>query len=378
MSDNIKASPTILLAALSLSGILPAVTSTAQAEDAPDKAEISAKYLRYRDQQPGLDRLTVNSPSLSLSLPLAGVWSLDAGLAADQVSGASPRYHTAVSSASKMSDSRRAADLKLHRYFERVKLSAGIAYSTEHDYDSTALSLNASIASEDNNTTWNLGVGNASDKITATGRVLKEEKNGNDFLIGVSQVLSPVDIAQLTFTHTNAHGYFSDAYKSLDIRPRERQQTAMLLKYHHYFTQVDGTLRLNYRHYHDSFGIRSHTVNLEYAQSLGAGWTVTPMLRLYSQSAADFYFDPVYTFLYIPVGYKIGGTQFVSEDQRMSAFGGRSFGLKLSKQIDPHWQVDASLERYRQRSDWTFFENRRPALASLNASMLQVGLRYRY
>ncbi|MBC3873147.1 DUF3570 domain-containing protein [Undibacterium flavidum] len=378
MSDNIKASPSILLAALSLSGVLPAVTSTAHAEDAPDKAEVSVKYLRYRDQQPGLDRLTVNSPSLSLSVPLAGLWSLDAGLIADQVSGASPRYHTAVSSASKMSDSRRAADLKLHRYFERVKLSAGIAYSTEHDYDSTALSLNASIASEDNNTTWNLGVGNASDKITATGRVLKEEKNGHDFLIGVSQVLSPVDIAQLTFTHTNAHGYFSDAYKSLDIRPRERQQSAMLLKYHHYFTQVDGTLRLNYRHYHDSFGIRSHTINLEYAQSLGDEWTITPMLRLYSQSAADFYFDPVYTFLFIPVGYKIGGTQFVSEDQRMSAFGGRSFGLKLSKQVDQHWQVDASLERYRQRSDWTFFENHRPALASLNASMLQIGLRYRY
>lgn len=378
MNENTKTSPTILLAALSLSGILPALPTTAQAEDAPTKAEISTKYLRYRDQQPGLDRLTVNSPSIAISVPIAGVWSLDAGLVADQLSGASPRYHTAVSSASKMSDSRRAADLKLHRYFERVKLSAGIAYSTEHDYDSTALSLNASIASEDNNTTWNLGVGSASDKITATGRILKEEKRGNDFLIGVSQVLSPVDIAQLSFSHTSARGYFSDAYKSLDIRPRERQQTAMLLKYHHYFTQVDGTLRLNYRHYHDSFGIRSHTLNLEYAQSIGTEWTLTPMLRVYSQSAADFYFDPVYTFLFIPVGYKIGGTQFVSEDQRMSAFGGRSFGLKLSKKIDQHWQVDASLERYRQRSDWTFFENRRPALAPLSASMLQIGLRYQY
>jgi hypothetical protein len=277
-----------------------------------------------------------------------------------------------------MSDSRRAADIKVHRYFERVKLSAGIAYSTEHDYDSTAISLNASIATDDNNTTWNFGLGSAKDKITATGRRLNEEKQGSDFLIGVSQVLSPQDIAQITLTHTNAHGYFSDAYKSLDIRPRERQQTALNLKYHHYFAEADASLRMNYRHYQDSFGIRSHTINIDYAQTLGAGWTVTPMLRLYSQSAADFYFDPVYTFLYIPVGYKIGGTQFVSEDQRMSAFGGRSFGIKVSKQIDQQWQVDASLERYRQRSEWTFFDNKRPHLAPLDASILQIGLRYRF
>ena len=378
MSDHSKANSTILLAALSLSGILPALTTSARAEDAPDKAEISSKYLRYRDQQPGLERLTVNSPSIAISVPIAGVWSLDAGLVADQLSGASPRYHTVISSASKMSDSRRAADLRLHRYFDRIKLSAGVSYSTEHDYDSSALSLNASLASDDNNTTWNVGVGSASDKITATGRVLKEEKKGNDFLIGVSQVLSPFDIIQLTYSHTNAHGYFSDAYKSLDIRPRERQQSAMLLKYHHYLRELDATLRVNYRHYHDSFGIRSHTIQFDYAQSLGSDWTITPTLRLYSQSAADFYFDPIYSFLFIPVGYKIGGTQFVSEDQRLSAFGGRSIGLKISKQIDQHWQADASIEKYRQRSDWTFFDNRRPSLAPLDAHILQIGLRYRF
>lgn len=377
-SKEARLSHSILLAALSLSGVLPLVSTQARAEDAPDKAEFSSKYLRYRDSQPGLNRLTVNSPSMALSVPIAGVWSIDAGLVADQVSGASPRYHTVISSASKMSDSRRAADFKLHRYFERIKLSAGVSYSTEHDYDSTAISLNASIATEDNNTTWNFGLGSAKDKISATGRQLKEEKQGSDFLIGVSQVLSPQDIAQITLTHTNAHGYFSDAYKSLDIRPRERQQSALNLKYHHYFPEADASLRLNYRHYQDSFGIRSHTINIDYAQTLSDGWTVTPTVRLYSQSAADFYFDPVYTFLYIPVGYKIGGTQFISEDQRMSAFGGRSFGVKLSKQLDQHWQVDASLERYRQRSEWTFFDNKRPPLAPLDASILQIGLRYRF
>ncbi len=368
----------ILLAAVGLSGVLPLIAPQAQAQDVPDKAEFSSKYLRYRDSQPGLNRLTVNSPSIALSVPIAGVWVIDAGLVADQVSGASPRYHTVISSASKMSDSRRAADIKLHRYFERVKLSAGVAYSTENDYDSTAISLNASIATDDNNTTWNFGLGSAKDKITATGRRLNEEKRGSDFSIGLSQVLSPQDIAQITLSHTNAHGYFSDAYKSLDIRPRERQQIALNLKYHHYFPEADGSLRLNYRHYQDSFGIRSHTINIDYAQTLSAGWTITPTLRLYSQSAADFYFDPVYTFLYIPVGYKIGGDQFITEDQRMSAFGGRSFGFKLSKQIDQHWQIDASVEQYRQRSDWTFFNNQRPQLAPLDASILQVGLRYRF
>ncbi len=355
-----------------------AVLTPAQAEQAPDKAEMSFKLLRYREHQPSLERVAVNSPSFALTVPIAGVWSLDTTAVTDQVSGASPRYHTVVSSASKMSDLRHAADLKLTRYYDRMKWSVGASFSNEHDYDSKALSLEASFSSEDNNRTWNFGLGASSDKISATGRNVHETRHGNDFMLGVSQVLTPQDLAQMTWTHTEGRGYFSDPYKSLDIRPRERKQDAWLLRHNHYFAQAQGTLRLSYRYYSDSFAIRAHTVGVEYAQALGDSWVLTPSLRLYSQTAADFYFDPRYTFLYIPVGYEVGGSQFVSEDQRLSAFGARTLGFKLSKILDEHWQFDVKLERYQQRSDWAWSGRSALSLAPLDAAILQVGLRYRF
>ena len=377
-----KLAHSILVAAMSLTGVAAGVAVTvsgeAQAEDAPTKAEISVKLLRYQENQPGLERIHVNSPALALSLPIAGVWSLDANLVSDSVSGASPRYHTVISSASKMSDFRRAADLKLNRYFERVKLSLGAAYSTEHDYDSKAISAQISLASDDQNTTWNLGLGRASDEINANTRNVHDKKLGRDYLIGVTQVLSPQDVVQINLTHTRGHGYFADPYKSLDIRPRERLQTALNLRHHHHFTRTNTSVRLHYRNYSDSFGIRSHTLAAELAQPLSAGWTLTPNLRWYTQTAADFYFEPRYTVLYLPVGYKIGSKQFVSEDQRMSAFGARTVGLKLSKQFDSDWTIDVSVERYQQKSEWASTHRNQLNLAPLSASIIQVGLQHQF
>lgn len=373
-----KLANSILIAAMSLTGVTAGISGKAQAEDAPTNAEISLKFLRYHESQPGLERIHVNSPSLALTVPIAGVWSLDASVVSDSVSGASPRYHTVISSASKMSDFRRAADLKLHRYFDRIKLSFGGSFSSEHDYLSKALSINASFASDDQNTTWNVGMGSAHDRIDANTRNVHDKKQSKDYLIGVTQVLTPQDLLQVNLTHTRGFGYFADPYKSLDIRPRERLQTALNLRHHHHFTQTDSSLRLHYRAYQDSFGIRAHTLAVELAQAVGEGWTITPSLRWYTQTAADFYFEPRYTVLYLPVGYKIGSKQSVSEDQRMSAFGARTFGLKLSKQLDARWAVDFSVERYQQKSAWAHSHRNQLDLAPLKASIVQIGLQHQF
>jgi hypothetical protein len=137
-------------------------------------------------------------------------------------------------------------------------------------------------------------------------------------------------------------------------------------------------LRIQYRYYRDSFHIRSNTITTEFAQPLNQGWVITPSIRLYSQTAANFYFDPDYAFLYIPKGYQVGGDQFVSLDQRLSAFGGRSLGLKIAKTFVDGWVLDVKYERYQQRSDWTFFKNKRLGLANLNVNQWQLGISKSY
>jgi hypothetical protein len=360
----------ILSAALMLPGV------QAHAEAPPTNGVISVGYLDYQDSQSGLDRIRVHAPSVSIMTPVAGVWSVSGTLVKDDVSGASPRYHTAVSGASRMSDDRKAGDVALTRYLERGSVTVGAAYSTEHDYVSRALSLQGSYESEDRNTTWSAGIGHSDDKIDPVNHIVtNERKRTTNFLLGVTQVLTANDVAQLTLGYDDGSGYFSDPYKAFDNRPRSRTETTLLARWNHHIAATDGTTRLSYRYYRDSFGIRGHTLGAEYVQPLSDGWTLTPEVRLYTQSAASFYYDPVYDSKLgapFPPGYN--GTGYMSADQRLSGFGAVTLGLKASKQIDKLWSVDAKVSAYQQRGSWRLFHQGSPGLDAFRAQTVQIAI----
>ena len=186
-------------------------------------------------------------------------------------------------------------------------------------------SLQASISSQDNNTTFLIGTGLSLDKINPVNAVVRNErKHSNEFMLGLTQVLTPTDIAQIVLTHVDGKGYYADPYKSLDRRPRQREQNVLLLRWNHHFAALGSSNRLSYRNYADSYGISSHSLEEEYVQPFGTGWKFTPSLRYYTQSAARFYYDPVYDSRFrapFPVGYNFLSKADISSDQRLSAFG---------------------------------------------------------
>jgi hypothetical protein len=368
----------LLAAALLLPGV------QALADEPPAGGSISLRYLDYADRQPGLDRIHAHSPSIAVTAPVASDWSIEGTLTADDVSGASPRYHTAISGASHMHDERKAGDVAATRYFRRGTLTAGAAYSTEHDYVSRALSLNGTVSSEDNNTTWAFGLAGSRDSINPVNHlVVDEHKRTLSVLAGVTRVLTPNDIGQLTLTRTNGSGYYNDPYKLFDNRPRSRRENTVLLRWNHYVDATGGTTRLGYRYFSDSYRIRAHTLSAEYVQPLGGGWSLVPELRLYSQSAAYFYYDPVYDAALgapFPPGFANGAdpNRLTSPDQRLSGFGAVTAGLKVVREIDKLWTVDVKVEAYEQRGNWRLFHDGSPGLAPLHARMLQVGLTRRW
>jgi hypothetical protein len=383
MMTTSKQSPQDLAASLLAAALLlPGVQ--AQADEPPQNGSISLRYLDYADRQPGLDRIHVHSPSVSVTAPVASDWSVEGTLTADDVSGASPRYHTAISGASHMEDKRKAGDVAVTRYFRRGTLTAGAAYSTEHDYVSRALSLNGTVSSEDNNTTWAFGLAGSRDRIDPVNHVVVDEHRRTlGVLAGVTRVLTPNDIAQLTLTRTNGSGYYSDPYKLFDNRPRSRRENTVLLRWNHYVDATGGTTRLGYRYYSDSFRIRAHTLSGEYVQPLGNGWTIVPELRLYTQSAAYFYYDPVYDATLgppFPPGFSNGAdpNRLSSPDPRLSGFGAVTVGLKVAREIGKLWTVDVKVEGYEQRGSWRLFHDGSPGLAPLRARVLQIGLTRRW
>jgi len=366
--------PALLAAALALPGVAP----PAAAQAPPERAQLDVRWLHYQDSQPGLKRIRVDTPSVGLRVPVAGRWTFEGVTSYDSVSGASPRWHSSVSSASRMSDERTSGDLRVTRHWDRATLSVGGAYSSEHDYVSRALSLRASVSSADNNRTWSFGVGRADDRIDPVNRIVVDERRRTtDLLVGVTQVLTPLDIVQLNVTHARGSGYYSDPYKSLDSRPRERIQTAVLLRWNHHFQGPGATMRLGWRTYADSWDVRSNTLTGEWVQPMAGGWTLTPSLRYYTQSAASFFYAPAYDPILgepFPRDYATDMGALRSPDARLSAFGAAAVGFRVSKAIDRSNLVDFKAEYYEQRGEWRLGGLGTAGLAPLRATILQVGL----
>jgi hypothetical protein len=363
----------ILAAAMALPGV-------AFAETAPEQGLIGLKYLYYKDYQPGLDRIEVSSPSLYVLTPLGRQWSLEGSLVRDAVSGPSPRFHSAISSASRMEDERHAGDLRLTRYFRRAAVGLGVAYSTEDDYESRALSFDVRMSSDDNNTAIVFGAGYSDDTIkpndTGGGSVTSDEsKKVNDFIVGLTQVVTPRDIVQANLTYSRGRGFFSDPYKFLDNRPRERNQTALLGRWNHYFAAPGATLRSSYRYYSDTFEVKAHTFGFEWVQPVRA-LTVTPSLRYHTQSSANFYVDPIPGSAFPPVVSL--RPPYYSADHRLSAFGAVTAGIKLAWGIGKDWAIDAKFDYYEQRGDWRLGGTGSPGLDPFKAQFYQVGIYRRF
>lgn len=360
----------ILAAACALPGVVAA-------EGAPTEGLIGFKYLYYKDKQPQLDRIEVKSPSAYVLTPIGPNWSLEGSLVVDDVSGATPTAYSNVTLASKMEDERTAGDVKLVRYFRRAAIGVGYAGSTEDDYKSNAFSLDLRMASDDNNTTFAFGIGTSDDKITPTARAFMGQtktKKTKDLLLGVTQVMSPTDVVKLNLTYAMGDGFFTDPYKA-DSRPDERNQTALLVQWNHHFESVSGTFRSSYRYYNDTFDVTAQTIGLDYAQSFGQGWVVTPSLRYHTQSAASFYVDPLVIPNLGPIIPPIATAtrRYYTGDQRLSAFGGITLGLKVAKTFG-RWTFDVRYDRLEQRSDWRIGGEGSSNVDPFQANFIQLGV----
>ena len=410
----------IVLSACALPGVM---CGTARAEEAPDQAVVEIKVSGYRDAQDKnaginvagaaarqsvqsastvqghatissasggsggggglsglnlgsnlLDRIVVTSPSIYALVPLGRQWSAEGSLTVDEISGASPSYYTNSTSFVHFHDRRTGGDAKLTRYFERAAVSLGVASSKESDYTSNALSAGARFSSADQNTTLNVGVGLTRDVSNPNNQLVHDaHKDTNEYQIGLTQALGARDLVQIDYTRSLENGYLNDPYKSFDNRPDRRSANVVQTRWNHWLGGA--ALKLGYRYYGDTFGIRSHTFDLALAVPAGGDSrsTFTPSLRYYTQGAASFYVNPDATSASYPAPSDLSG--FYSLDQRLSAYGAISVGAKYDWAIDSNWSMDAKLDIYRQQSGFRLIGQGSPGLSPLSAFIWQVGIK---
>ena len=364
---------------ISASLALQSVSTSAVAESAPERGVISFKYLDYQDWQgknvdtstfasssSARNRIKVKAQALQVAVPIQGEWLVSGTYTADAISGATPKYDDRY--LSRMSDHRDALNLSVRRYFHRGTLTLGANVSSENDYLSRGFSLSGTVDSETKNTSLNLGLSVSNDDINPTGNRLPfvEQKHSMDWLVGITQVMTVDDVLQVNVGFSDSQGYLSDPYKSADNRPRQKQHYTLSTRWNHYFEKLNGVGHLGYRYYTDTFGVHSHTLSVDYDQGLSHGWTVSPILRLYTQNAADFYYGP----------NEVPGpdVRYTSSDQRLSTYGALTWGVKLVKQINKDWDVDFKFEKYRQQQNWSLSDHTSGELQPFSYRAIQLGI----
>ncbi len=406
----------IVLAACALPGVLAA--GMALADEAPDKTTLAFKLSGYSEWQAGqegsstangssvsttsptariasasissasgggggggtsstssasskVSRVKVVTPSVYAMVPLGREWSVEGSGTIDQVSGASPTYYTDTSSFQSFKDTRRAGDAKLTRYFHRQTLSLGGSTSTESDYRSNALSLDGRWATEDQNTAFNVGLGYTRDTINPSTRIVVDaRKSVGEFQLGVTQALSRDDLVQLSVTGIAQRGYLNDPYKRWDSRPDTRNARVMQLRWNHWLGGA--ALKTGYRWYQDTWGVRSHTLDLALAVPFEDGVSFTPEFRWTTQSAAKFYVPADTASSTYPQPADTSG--HTTLDPRLSAFGAITVGGKIDWPLGDGWSVNVKGDYYRQSSDLRLLGKGSSGNADLSAVIWQLGV----
>ncbi len=235
--------------------------------------------------------------------------------------------------------------------------------------------------------------------------------------LGISQIINRGAVLDASLSYTHSNGYQSNPYKAVEVafidplkqkgqaggnaaanyvydaevvgvleeRPDLREQATLGLRYTQYIAATDAALHAGYSYFQDSWGIRAHTLSLDWVQPFGR-WTLTPSLRYYTQGRADFYVPYLITYqgLYTPVAGSKDTLPFdrnklpahYSSDSRLSAYGTLTEGLMLSRQLQNGASLDVSLEYRQHEGRLKLGGGGEASYADYNAYSVSLGLNF--
>lgn len=377
------------LAALTSAALgLPALSHLAHAEGMPTQTELGYRYADYQEDDlnqeqvvtGSTERYHVKAHQFRLLTPVAESTSLKVDAVYETMSGASamgtvpgPQGEPQlIMTGASISEDRTDVNVELRQFSEGGNIAGSAGYSNEPDYKAWNLALETERLSEDRRRTYSGGIGYSHDEIEpvqtpGVNRPLQEERDFVSGFFSLSQVNSARWQTQIGVYGGYYDGYLADPYKTRDIRPDERQQFALSARSRYYFGTMKAAFHTDYRFYSDDWGIEAHTLDFTWYQNLSDHWQLSPGLRYYSQSQADFY-------VATDSGTRTG---FQTSDYRMSPYGALSYSLGIQYK-QPQYTLKLYAERYDSDGDYALksvkVEN--PNLVSY--TLVQLGLDYRF
>ena len=273
--------------------------------------------------------------------------------------------------------------------------SVGVHASREYDY--LSLGVNGSIAQDfaQKNTTLSLGLSYQLDQIDPVGgtperlgvmpvvtyvddddydddhdndehdddydddhddaypdRAGTQDKDTVDVLLGLTQIINRRTIMQLNYGISVSDGYLNDPYKLVSVvnelgqtqqtlfESRPEQRTKHNVFWQTKYAMDSGVFDISYRYATDDWNITSHTLESRLRFNIGKNGYLQPHLRIYQQSAADFYQPFILDNQSLPT--------FASADYRLGEMDAYTVGLKYGQRLDNGHAWAVRVEYYQQ------------------------------
>jgi hypothetical protein len=358
---------------------LSALTSAALAIPGLAHAELQTDYLYSHYEEGDLsaadsasgsasERYTIDSHLFRVGGNL-GAGDANLNLTVETMSGASPWWvqpdangkPVQVMSGASIDEERVDIEASYGRQFGPIEPVFKAGYSSEEDYQSVNVGVEAQYTPEGGVYSASAGIGYSDDRIEPTDggsaqypdRIRSADKNSLTAYAGLSWIIDAQTVLQTVFSYSLHDGYLTDPYKRAyfvsvanavpESRPDGRQSWTLSARWRHYLPALTAAVHVDYRYFQDDWEIESHTLELGWQQRIGETWRVSPSLRWYSQSQAYFY-APYYA------DFRDDG--FASSDYRLSPFGALSARLDVRKSLDQHWEVGGGVEVYDASADY--------------------------
>lgn len=381
--------------------------------------EVDSAVLIYDEQ----DRVSAVEPAISLKKTQEDGSVIGVKVVVDALTGASPNGATASDQpqtftrpSGKGSYTTPAGEIPLDDTFKDTRAQVSASYdaplasgdrynlglSVSSEYDFTSLSLNGGMTHYFNqkNTTLNWGVSLTQDMIRPVGGapigssdISLQRKDGDEqrttaeARVGISQVLDKRSLIQASVGLASSSGYHTDPYKFVsqlddngrpvayfyENRPDNRLKTYLHTNYRRHLSWGD-TFDASYRLTSDDWGITSHTVETKYRWNWNEKFSLTPKVRYYQQTAADFYQH------HLDESPEFG--DHLSSDSRLSELSAFTVGAKLAYRTESGSEFSLRLEQYEQSSDDKHallgVQESLPQSSDLSATIVQFGYKFTF
>jgi len=327
--------------------------------------QLDSSYLHYSEAD---DRVTVNKfvakaggdvsdrdrvnltgvlDSMSGSTPSGAVKQSTPGFTGAS-GGGSGSSSSSTGALAKFDDTRAGMALSwAHTHDNNWELVYGGAVSVENDYRSFSGSFIINKENQSKDYKFTLGIAGTIDEVfrvgdgntplplspISAGLFLGEgEKNTTDIIAGVTHIINRRTLAQFNLGYSISNGYLTDPYKVFSVvdvasdiaddsyyesRPDSRKRISLTFHMNHQLFPNNNIIGTTYRYYTDDWDVDAHTLILSYRLNFANKKYLTPKIRLYHQSQADFYHNEFFADVPGTPDVESLFPEFISADYRL-------------------------------------------------------------